>query len=108
NFLHYGSEDWEAASRRLAPFAAMFRVGDVRARSPEVVRADFARDGRLSLWESVPLGEGVVDHLRCLRLLKEAGYDGVVSLKSPRPAVPDAATALRRALEQVRGWLKEL
>jgi sugar phosphate isomerase/epimerase len=108
NFLFYGSEDPEAASRRLAPFAAMFRVGDWRPRPAEAVRADFARDGRLSLWESVPLGEGVVDHVRCLRLLKDAGYDGVVSLKSPGPPVPDAATAVRRALERMRGWLKEL
>jgi sugar phosphate isomerase/epimerase len=107
NYLYYGSEPPVDATRRLASHAALVRIGDFRLRTEEAVRADWARNGRLSLWESVPLGEGAVDHLACFRLLREAGYDGIVSLKSPGPPVPDAATALRRAMERLRGWVAE-
>jgi sugar phosphate isomerase/epimerase len=108
NYLYYGSEDPVEATRRLATHAAIVRIGDWRPRSEAAVREEFQRSGRLSLWESVPLGEGVVDHVRCLRLLRDAGYDGVVSLKSPGPPVPDAATALRRAVERLRQWVEEV
>jgi sugar phosphate isomerase/epimerase len=107
NYLYYGGEDAVAATRRLAPQAALVRIGDWRPRPEAAVRAEFAEKGRLSLWESVPLGEGVVDHLACFRLLKEAGFPGIVSLKSPGPPVPDAATALRRALDVLRRWVAE-
>jgi sugar phosphate isomerase/epimerase len=105
NYLYYGCEDPVAATRRLAPFAAAIRIGDWRPRPEEAVRDEFARSGRLSLWESAPLGEGMVDHVECFRLLKQAGYDGVISLKSPGPPAPDAATTLRRSLERLREWV---
>jgi sugar phosphate isomerase/epimerase len=108
NYLYYGSEDPVGATRRLAAPAAVVRIGDWRARPTDSVAEDLRRTGRLSLWESAPLGEGEVDHLACLRLLKAAGYDGVVSLKSPGPPVPDAATALKRALARLRSWVEEL
>jgi sugar phosphate isomerase/epimerase len=107
NYLYYGGEDPEAATRRLATRALLVRVGDWRARPESAVRAEFAERGRLSAWESVPLGEGLVDHRRCLALLRAAGFDGVVSLKSPGPPVPDAATALRQAVERLQAWLLE-
>jgi len=107
NYLYYGCEAPEEATRRLAAHAAMIRIGDWRPRPEEAVREEFARSGRLSLWESAPLGEGVVDHLRCLQLLRAAGYDGVVSLKSPGPPIPDAAAALRQALDRLRRWVEE-
>jgi sugar phosphate isomerase/epimerase len=107
NYLYYGSEDPIQAVRRLAPYAALVRIGDFRPRPEEAVRAGVAAEGRLSLWESAPLGEGVVDHVHCLRLLRQAGYQGIVSLKSPGPPIPDAAEALRRALDRLRRWVKE-
>lgn len=107
NYLYYGCEAPEEATRRLAPHAAMLRIGDWRPRAEAAVREEFARSGRLSLWESAPLGEGVVDHLRCLQLLREADYKGMVSLKSPGPPIPDAAAALRRALDRLRSWVEE-
>jgi sugar phosphate isomerase/epimerase len=107
NYLYYGSEDPLAATQRLVSHAALVRIGDWRPRPEEAVRTEFKEKGRLSLWESVPLGEGIVDHVGCLRALKQAGFQGIVSLKSPGPPVPDAATALRRALDRLRGWVKE-
>jgi sugar phosphate isomerase/epimerase len=107
NYLYYGSEEPEAAIRRLAPVAALIRIGDWRPRLEEAVKAEFAQSGRLQLWESAPLGEGVVDHPRCLRLLREVGFDGIVSLKAPGPPLPDAAQALRRALDRLRQWVEE-
>jgi sugar phosphate isomerase/epimerase len=106
NNLFYGGEDPVRAVQRLATVAALVRIGDWRPRSEEAVRAGVAQEGRLTLWESAPLGEGVVDHPRCLRLLGEAGYPGVVSLKSPGPPIPDAAEALRRAFERLRRWVE--
>jgi sugar phosphate isomerase/epimerase len=108
NYLFYGGEDPESATRRVAGCAALVRIGDVRPRPEEAVRADFASRGRLSPWESAPLGEGIVDHPACLRRLRAAGFDGIVSLKSPGPPLPDAATALRRALERLRQWVAEV
>jgi sugar phosphate isomerase/epimerase len=107
NYLYYGGEAPEEATRRLASHAALVRVGDWRPRTEAAVREEFARSGRLSLWESAPLGEGVVDHGRCLHLLRTAGYQGIVSLKSPGPPIPNAAAALRRAVERLRDWLEE-
>jgi sugar phosphate isomerase/epimerase len=107
NYLYYGGESPVEATRRLAPDAALVRIGDWRPRPEEAVRADWVKTGRLSLWESVPLGDGAVDHRHCLRLLREAGYDGIVSLKSPGPPAPDAATALRQAVERLRVWVAE-
>jgi sugar phosphate isomerase/epimerase len=107
NYLYYGGEDPLEATRRLASHAALVRIGDWRPRTEAAVREEFARSGRLSLWESAPLGEGVVDHGRCLHLLRTAGYQGVVSLKSPGPPIPDAHQALRRAVERLRDWREE-
>jgi sugar phosphate isomerase/epimerase len=108
NYLYYGFEEPVEATWLLAAHTAIVRIGDWRPRSEAAVREEFQRSGRLSLWESVPLGEGVVDHVQCLSQLREAGYDGVVSLKSPGPPIPDAATALRRALDRMQQWLQEV
>jgi sugar phosphate isomerase/epimerase len=105
NCLYYGGEAPEAAAERLAPRAVLMRAGDWRPRQEAAVRAEFAERGRLSAWESAPLGEGIVDHPRCLALLRAGGFDGVVSLKSPGPPAPDAATALRRAVTRLREWV---
>ncbi len=106
NYLYYGGEDPVVATRRLAGSASIVRIGDWRRRPDAAVREEFARSGRLAPWESVPLGEGEVDHPSCLRLLKEAGFQGVVSLKSPGPPLPDAATTLRRAVDRLREWVE--
>jgi sugar phosphate isomerase/epimerase len=107
NYLYYGSEAPIQAVQRLLPYAALVRIGDWRPRPEEAVRAGVAREGRLSLWESAPLGEGVVDHAGCLHLLRQAGYQGIISLKSPGPPVPDAAEALRRAFDHLQRWVEK-
>jgi hypothetical protein len=49
-----------------------------------------------------------VDHPGCLAILREAGFDGVVSLKSPGPPIPNAVTALRRAVERLNDWVRAI
>jgi len=107
NCLFYGGEDPEAAARRLAARTLLVRAGDWRPRPEAAVREEFARGRRLAPWESTPLGEGEVDHRRCLAILRAAGFDGIVSLKSPGPPLPDARTALLRAVARLEEWVAE-
>ena len=102
NYLYYEGEDPVAATRRLRERVAAVRLGDWRSREGDHVAAEFAADGRLNPWEAAVFGEGEVDHGACLRLLREAGYDGWLSIKSAgsSPLGPD--DALRRTLDNVR------
>ncbi len=102
NYLYYEGEDPVAATGRLRERVAAVRLGDWRLREREAVAAGFAADGGFHPWEAAVFGEGEVDHGACLRLLREAGYDGWLSIKSAgsSPLGPD--DALRRSLEEVR------
>ena len=102
NYLYYEGEDPVAATRRLRERVAAVRLGDWRLRDGERVASEFAGEGRLDPWEAAVFGEGEVDHGACLRILREAGYEGWLSIKSAgsSPLGPD--DALRRSLEEVR------
>ena len=78
------------------------RLGDWRPRDAEAVADEFAAEGRLSPWEAAVFGEGEVDHGACLRLLREAGYDGWLSIKSAGSSPLGPEDALRRTLDKVR------
>lgn len=102
NYLYYEGEDPVAATRRLRGRVAAVRLGDWRPRKRDLVAAEFAADGQLRPWEPAVFGEGAVDHGACLRLLREGGCDGWLSVKSAgsSPLGPD--DALRRTLDNVR------
>ena len=108
NYLYYEGEDPVAATRRLSGRVAAVRLGDWRLRERDLVAAGFAADGGLHPWEAAVFGEGEVDHGACLRLLREAGYDGWLSIKSAgsSPLGPD--DALRRTLDEVRQLVTSL
>lgn len=102
NYLYYEGEDPVAATRRLRGRVAAVRLGDWRLRERDLVAAEFAAEGRLDPWEAAVFGEGEVDHGACLRILRESGWDGWLSIKSAgsSPLGPDHA--LRRSLDKVR------
>jgi sugar phosphate isomerase/epimerase len=56
--------DWEAALRRLAPYANVWHIKNYR-------------DGR-----SVPIWDGDIDYVRAFGIMREAGYEGWVSIES--------------------------
>ena len=102
NYLYYEGEDPVAATRRLRGRVAAVRLGDWRLRERERVAAEFAAEGGLNPWEAAVFGEGEVDHGACLGLLREAGYDGWLSIKSAGSSPRGAEDALRRTLDKVR------
>ena len=102
NYLYYEGEDPVAAARRLRGRVTLVRLGDWRPRDSEAVAAEFAAEGRLDPWEAAVFGEGEVDHGSCLRLLREAGYDGWLSIKSAGSSSRGPDDALRRTLDSVR------
>ena len=86
--------------RKLAPFARAAHVKDVDAR-PEA--ADM-----FAAWPSVPLGAGVVDIPAALRLLRHAGYAGVLALEIDylHPGYgDDEEPAIERSLDFLRAAL---
>ncbi len=102
NYLYYEGEDPVAATRRLRRRVAAVRLGDWRPRDAEAVADEFAAEARLSPWEAAVFGEGEVDHGACLRLLREGGYDGWLSIKSAGSSPLGPEDALRRTLDNVR------
>ncbi len=102
NYLYYEGEDPVAATRRLKGRVAAVRLGDWRPRDRARVAAEFAAEGQLRPWEAAVFGEGAVDHGACLRLLREGGCDGWLSIKSAGTSPAGPADALRRTLDEVR------
>lgn len=82
NYLYYECEDPVAATRRLAETVCNVRLGDWVRRDEREVVAAFRHDGRLAIWGPAIFGVGEVDHGACLRILRENGYEGYLSLKS--------------------------
>ncbi|MFA5645628.1 MAG: sugar phosphate isomerase/epimerase family protein [Candidatus Ratteibacteria bacterium] len=67
NFWNYGELPVDGVSAT-APYAAMVHVKDLKQQP----------DGSL---KSVPVGDGDIDFSRCFRIIRDAGYDGFVSLE---------------------------
>jgi len=91
NFWPAG-EDPMVGVRNTAPHAVMVHVKDLKKQG----------DGL----KAVPVGEGDVDITGCLRILKDAGYDGYLSLEYE--AEEDALTGIEKSLSHMKRCLSEL
>lgn len=87
-------------------FALWEPVEGVKRLGPYIVHAhakDGSGDGN---WGDVPLGEGLVDWPRFLKLLREAGFDGDVAIE--REAGEDRLESIAHAANFMRAQLREL
>ncbi len=91
-----GAYTWELAGEKQDEVATLRRVIDrvVHVHVKDVVGA-----------ACVALGEGEVDNAGCIRVLREAGYDGVLSLETEGDFDADEGQKL---IEQSRDYLLEL
>jgi 3-oxoisoapionate decarboxylase len=87
--------------RKLAPFARAAHVKDVGAQP--------GAEDAFAAWPSVPLGTGAVDIAAALRLLRQAGYAGVLALEIDylHPACgEDEEQAIERSFAFLRSTLE--
>jgi sugar phosphate isomerase/epimerase len=63
-----------------------------------------------AFWPSVPLGNGLIDIPRALRILADAGYEGLLALEIDylHPAFGDEDDAIAASLDYLRARLAEL
>jgi sugar phosphate isomerase/epimerase len=95
-------EDPVRVARTLAPYTRATHVKDVISHRGDPLTFGF--------WPSVPLGRGAVDLPQVLRLLAEAGYDGLLAIEidylHPEHGTEDEALA--RSVDFLRGTLPTL
>ena len=91
NFWSYGEEPIDGV-KNTAPYAAMVHVKDLKK-----------INGKLEL---VPVGEGDIDFTECFRILKNAGYDGYLSLEYE--AQEDAKIGVEKSIKHIKKCLSEL
>jgi sugar phosphate isomerase/epimerase len=94
-------EDPMVAIAKLAPFARASHVKDVTAKR--------GNPREFSFWPSVPLGNGLIDIPEAFRLLREAGYDGLLALEIDylHPAYgDDVEPAIAESIAYMRGLLE--
>jgi len=108
NYLFYECEDPVAAAKRLAGTVMNVRLGDLTRRDDQEVVEEFGREGRLAIYRPAIFGEGEVDHRRCLRILRERGYDGFVSLKNAGHSPQGPADAFARSVAGIRTLVEAL
>jgi L-ribulose-5-phosphate 3-epimerase len=92
--------DREAAIAEFEPTEGVKRLG------PYIVHTHAKDATAHNGWQDVPLGEGWVDWPRYLRLLREAGYDGYLTIE--REGGEDRVGDVRHAAEFLREQLKQL
>jgi sugar phosphate isomerase/epimerase len=89
NFLEPAGEDPIGGVTKTAPFAAMVHIKDLKKVGGKYV--------------SCPVGDGFIDFTKCFQILKDAGYDGFVSLEYEAPE--DAAIGIPKSLKHVKKCL---
>jgi len=92
NYWQSGGERPEDAAAAIAGVTAMVHVKDHR-----IINNSFV---------AVPVGEGLIDFRRCFRILKNAGYDGYVTLEyecklgEPRHGITTSLCSMRRFIAE--------
>lgn len=90
---------------RLAPYAIHVHAKDMR-----VLPGDSGAQGGPTrggnIFQGTIIGEGQVPIRQCLRILKQAGYDGIVSIEYE--AGGDCIDGIRRGKENLERYIKEL
>ncbi len=78
--------------KNTASYAAMVHVKDVKKVDDEL--------------KSVPVGEGDIDFTECFRILKDAGYDGYLSLEYE--AKENAKIGIEKSIKHMKECLSEI
>jgi len=91
-------EDPLAVARKLAPLAAATHIKDITAQ-----RGD---PKTFAFWPSVPLGRGLIDVAAILRLLRDAGFDGVLALEIDYLSPLYFGDSEEAAIAESIGWLR--
>ncbi len=104
NFVCADEEPSRAVSR-VAPYAVHVHIKDMIVREVETpfCRA-MTRGG--NYFAGVAIGEGDVPVLKCLKIMKRAGYDGYVSLEYE--GKEDCLVGIEKGIKKIREYLKAL
>ncbi len=104
NFVCADEEPSHAVSR-VAPYAFHVHIKDmlVREKSSSFC-SSMTRGG--NYFAGVAVGEGDVPVLKCLKIMKRAGYDGYVSLEYE--GAEDCISGITKGLKNVRRFLAEI
>ncbi len=90
---------------KLAPYAVHVHAKDMR-----VLPGDSGAQGGMTrggnIFQGTVIGEGQVPIRQCLRILKQAGYDGIVSIEYE--AGGDCLDGIKRGKENLERYIKEL
>lgn len=98
-------EDPATAVSRVAPYAIHAHIKDMYVRDePSAFISSPTRGGRY--FGGAVVGEGDIPVKRCLRILKQAGYDDYVSLEFE--GMEDCISAISRGLKNIRKYLSEI
>ena len=94
-------EDPMTVIAKLAPYARATHIKDVAAH-----RGD---PKTFAFWPSVPLGHGIIDVPEALRLLRAAGYDGLLAIEIDylHPAYGEEDQAVAQSVDYLRRLLAD-
>jgi sugar phosphate isomerase/epimerase len=108
NYLHYGHQDALEACNDIAGAAKMVRAGDVTRTPVADVKTAFGETGAFQPWGAASFGEGIIDQEACYRSLKDAGFDGVVSLKTAGASPDGPLAAVRQSWAALTALLRRV
>ena len=104
NFICVDEDPAQAVSR-VAPYAVHVHLKDMLVR-PEPVGPICNATRGCNYFAGTVVGEGDIPVKKCLQILKQAGYDGIVSLEYE--GAEDCLTGIARGLANVRKILAEI
>jgi sugar phosphate isomerase/epimerase len=111
-FYTYGSEDPVRETKIAAKHTKLVRAGDWTVAPDEEIleryRSPERKDRGIFNCSGTIFGEGDVDHETCFRILKDAGYDGFVSLKVAGKSKAGPLEAVRTSMKNLSEMLAGL